>query len=110
MDDKYIERTRIASRYSQLMEHDRWIKEIPPLQFDSDWEVTIIPPFSWAVARFWVKKGDNDVSVYLDCYDSLWVFGAPYWELYPDTDDQPARYAMMDTQWLMDNIRRVLNS
>ena len=71
----------------EIMEYRKWVGEIPFIKFPSDWEVQIIPPFGGAVARFCVKKGDKQVSIYLDCYERLGIFGEPYWEIYPYEDD-----------------------
>lgn len=42
--------------YDKIMESRKWTQEIPFLQFQSDWEVKIIPPFAGAVIRFLIKK------------------------------------------------------
>lgn len=77
----------LLREYEEQMEHRKWIKEIPYLQFPADWKVKITPPFAGAVVRFGVEKGGNNVSVYLDCYDKLGCYGSPYWEVYPYNDD-----------------------
>jgi hypothetical protein len=59
-----------------------------------------IPPFGAAVARFLVRRGKAEVSVYLDWYEALGFFGAPHWEIYPDTDDNNMRFALHDTAGL----------
>jgi len=73
--------------YEKLMEHDKWIKEIPFFKVPEFCELKVIPPFGGAVARFLVKKGELQVSVYLDCYDNLGCCGKPYWEVYPYKED-----------------------
>jgi len=88
---------------------EKWIKEIPHLHFKQDWKVKIIPPFGGAIARFWIDKGDNHVSVYLDCYDKLGYFGAPYWEVYPYEEDV-YRVAMNDTDELLKIIAEVIDA
>lgn len=67
----------------------KWVKEIPYIQFPKEYQVKVIPPFHGAVARFLVKhpRVEETISVYLDCYDELGVFGEPYWEMYPYEDD-----------------------
>ena len=85
----------------------KWVKEIPELTFPSDWRVKVIPPFSGAIVRFRVLKGDKSVSVYLDCYDSLGCFGSPYWEIYPYEDDT-YRCGINETQDLMRAIEKSL--
>lgn len=87
LDEKEMKDLMIPIEYGRLMEHEKWIKEIPYLDFKRDWRVQVSPPFAGAVVRFRVKRGEADVSVYLDCYDKLGYFGSPYWEVYPYNDD-----------------------
>lgn len=69
-------------------EWSKWRKEIPYIDFPSDWKVKVIPPFAGAIVRFMVKDANDEwISVYLDCYDVLGCFGRPYWEAYPINDD-----------------------
>lgn len=86
----------------------RWLDKIPYLHFKEDWNVKVIPPFGGAMARFGITKGDNRVSVYLDCYDNLGVVGEPYWEIYSFEGD-PYRVLMYDTDELMKIIAEVLD-
>jgi|AKVG01.1.fsa_nt_gi hypothetical protein len=58
-------------------------QEIPYIKFKQEWEVKIIPPFAGAMARFMVKSGNANVSIYLDVYDVLGCCNGPYWEIYP---------------------------
>ena len=80
------------------------IKNIPFIQFPSDWKVQIIPPFGDAVVRFRVElpTGHNR-SVYLDGRNSLgyWdMVGSYYWEVYPYRGDT-GRCAMNDVYELL---------
>lgn len=84
----------------RIMEYAKWCGEIPHIKFPTDWEVQIIPPFAGAVARFKIRKGDANVSIYLDCYDRLGCYGQPYWEVYPHHDDV-FRCDMADTDSLL---------
>lgn len=95
--------SKIRYEYEELMEHKKWIEEIPGLIFSEDWEVQIIPPFAGAVIRFRIKCGKAWVSVYLDCYDNLGICGEPYWEIYPYFDDI-FRCSMKDTERLLSAI------
>ena len=88
---------------------EKWIQKIPHLHFKQDWKVKIIPPFGGAIARFLIDKGDNHVSVYLDCYDKLGYFGEPYWEVYPYEEDV-YRVAMNDTDELVKIIAEVIDA
>jgi hypothetical protein len=81
-------------------EYRKWAAEIPFLEFPSGWKVKIVPPFAGAIARFQVEIGSEHVSIYLDCYDRLGLFGAPYWEVYPYQGDT-GRCAMNDTSELL---------
>lgn len=93
--------------YKIEVEHDwlGWIAKIPAIQFDHDWKVQVIPPFSGALVRFRVTVGDKTASVYLDGYETLGLFGEPYWEVYPVGDDV-GRCAMADTDELLSLIRQ----
>jgi hypothetical protein len=59
------------------------------------------------MARFRVRLPDHspidDVSVYLDCYDRIGFFGAPYWEVYPYHGDV-GRCRMADIDKLLEMI------
>ena len=91
-----------------------WLRKMPALRFDSDWDVRVIPPFAGALARFWIDKGDKHVSVYFDTLSRLgWMMDGeepiPYFELYPFEDDVK-RYHLDETDELMRDIRAVLNA
>lgn len=107
---EYVERMLLSSIIGEVFEWDKWIRQIPKLQFEPDWNVTIIPPFCGAIVRFYIEKGNNRVSVYLDCYDVLGYFGSPYWEIYPDVAGDNARFAIGETTQLLDAIRESLNA
>lgn len=94
-------------KYEQAFEWKKWREEIPFIQFDQDWEVKAVPPTGGAVVRYLVKeKITGDVlSIYLDCYDMLGIYGEPYWELYPCKDSDVYRCAMAETNELLDAIR-----
>lgn len=99
--DKYL----LTAKYHEAMESQKWVVEIPFIKFPSDWEIKVIPPFAGAVVRFQVKvpQARSPVSVYLDCYDRLGFFGAPYWEVYPHRGDI-ARCPMNDVKSLLEFI------
>ncbi len=90
----------LIQKYEEMMEHMKWVQEIPYISFPSDWEIAIMPPFLGAVVRFRVKKGDAEISIYLDCYDNLGCYGSPYWEVYPYEEDV-FRCDMLDTESLL---------
>lgn len=95
--------------YSQTMEHSKWVKEIPYLKFPSDWEVQISPPFAGAVVRFRIKSKGKDISIYLDCYDTLGCVGQPYWEIYPHNNDTYRCY-LNETEELLKEIQFAIDN
>lgn len=102
MDDNvkdFIDDALLLMKVEQKFEYSKWIKEIPFLQFKPEWKVKIIPPSGGAIVRFLVEWEGKQVSVYLDCYDRLGVFGEPYWEMY--LYDNTFRCAMNDTTQLI---------
>ena len=94
-----------------------WLRKIPSLRFDADWDIKVIPPFAGALARFWISKGENHVSVYLDVFSRLgWMYDSdnnpiPYYEIYPSPDDpyDIKRYHLDEVDEMMSDIRRILN-
>ena len=91
------------------MEYDRWYKEIPFIKFPASWEVKIVPPFRGAVVRFRVRNArGKEISVYLDCYDTLGCYGSPYWEIFPAADNDIARYAMNDIDGLLKGLKAAM--
>lgn len=98
----------ISFMLGEVFYWEKWRKEIPFIRFDADWDVRIIPPFNGAIVRFYVKKGERSVSVYLDCYDTLGYMQKPYWEIYPFEDDVH-RVEMDNVQELTEKIREELN-
>lgn len=86
-----VDAYELSSKLSKIHEWRKWAMEIPEIQFPSDWRVRIIPPFSCAIVRFRVRlpeaSENDDISVYLDCYDDLGSYGEPYWEVYPYRSD-----------------------
>ena len=87
-------------------EYARWYKEIPYIRFPASWEVKVIPPFRGAIVRFRVRNTrGKEISVYLDCYDTLGCYGSPYWEIFPAADNDIARYAMNDIDGLLKGLK-----
>lgn len=103
LDESYTERLR-------LERSENWsyvVAEVPSINFDSEWNVTVVPPFGGAMVRFKVEYMGARVSVYLDTKDRLGCYGSPYWEIYPFEDDI-ARVDMKDTGELIDLIKQSL--
>ena len=98
--ENYINRAKVEG-------HEKWkdlTKDIPIINFKSEWDVKIIPPFAGAVARFLIIKDNKRIcSVYLDWYDRLGYVGEPYYELYPFEDDVK-RYLLSETKELIEDI------
>jgi len=102
--DEYMERLRVE----RAEEWTDWMIKIPALKFSPDWEVKIIPPFGGAMVRFWIDKGENHISIYLDCHERLGCFGAPYWEIYPYQGDT-YRCGIDEVDDLMEKISEALD-
>lgn len=107
MIKNYLERASLESQ-------EKWgdiIKEIPSLKFKEHWEVKIIPPYAGAVARFTIYKNNKQVcSVYLDWHGNLGAVNVPYYELYPNEDDETNRYLLNETEELLSDINRLWNT
>jgi hypothetical protein len=93
-----------SAELSVLFEWDKWTREIPWIQFPSDWKIKIIPPTVGTIVRFRVTlPSGKEKSIYLDCYDIVGHFGSPYWEVYPIRNDI-GRCSMNDVQLLISMI------
>lgn len=79
--------------------------EVPYLKFPASWEVRITPPFGSVDARFRVRKGKAQVSVYLDWYGNAGAVDKPYWEIYP-LDGDCGRYYLNETAELLAGIAK----
>ena len=99
----------------KLEEKERWkdwIKKLPSFNFDSDWNVKIIPPFAGALIRFYIEKNGKTASMYLDVNSRLGFMyddndeAIPYYEIY--TDDT-YRYYLNQVDEMMADIRKYLN-
>ena len=105
--DRTLKRIEIEKEY----EYDKWDKLIPFIDFPKKWKIKMRPPFGGAIVRFAVKesssKVDDYVSIYLDCYDELGLFGEPYWEIYP-VDGDVARCKMNEIASLLKYIKQGL--
>jgi len=97
--------------YGRDEEFRRDLKALPFLKFPSHWYVQIIGPFAGAAIRFRVSlhpDGKDDVSIYADFHERLGFFGMPHWELYPDVEDNNARFALAEVNELFDAIEKSL--
>jgi len=91
------------------LQYSKRVSEIPYIQFPAERQIQPLPNFWWSVARFMVKSWDKAMSVYLDCYDALWVFWEPYWEAYP-CKEYGFRCAMNNTNALIEAMQEEFNS
>jgi hypothetical protein len=81
-------------------------KELPFFKFPPEWEVSIIPPYLWAVSRFVVKYNEWTVSIYLDLYNYLGFMNwgdnlntpIPYYEIYPNAEGDTSRFTLAAVQ------------
>jgi len=89
----------------RIQEYEYWKDNIPFLTFPPDWEISVIPPFATAMIRFRVRHGTKEVSVYLDCHNTLGCMSNPYWEIYPDEHGETERYNINDTEGLINGIQ-----
>jgi hypothetical protein len=95
---------------NQLFEWEKWGREIPYIPLKRGWKIKVTPPFGGAVVRFMVSKGDDYVSVYLDCYDKIGCMdNKPYWEIHPSEDGDCERFWMNEIDELVDGIDRSFN-
>lgn len=98
----------IEKRYF-VEKNEKWreiCNNIPFLNFKEDWDIKIIPPFSGAIIRFFIKKGEKEISVYLDWYDNLGYMNEPYWEIYDFK--KTYRFLLNETSEMMEKIKRLL--
>lgn len=100
----------------EIEAEEKWrediLPKIPYLPFKAEWEVAVIPPYSGAVARFFVRLKGNDktrVSIYLDWFEKIGYHGGtPYWEVYPCEGDCN-RHDLDDVTGLMTSIQQSLD-
>lgn len=107
--DKLLERQTLQYQMSKTFEWEKWMKLIPLITLPEGYSFRPIPPFGGAVVRFHVEKDGHSVSVYLDCYDNLGFYGKPYWEIYPASNNDIARFDMDDTKSMVKGIVKSIN-
>lgn len=110
--NRHVDLLMVSHETAKAFNWEKWRAEIPYLNFPRKWEVKIIPPFTGAVIRFWVKTksmtDEDAISIYLDCYDVLGFVGQPYWEVYPDKNGDTSRCLMNETEELLAIIKDAL--
>lgn len=85
----------LSSKLGEKMDWRKWDSEIPYLDPSPLWRVKARPPFGGAMVRYHVrdKLSHHELSIYLDCHNSLGIYrdeegeSKPYWEIYPCASD-----------------------
>lgn len=109
-----FETSLVVVKYDILRETKKWVKELPALHFEKEWDVKIIPPFGGAIIRFHINHNGKHVSVYFDAYSELgWMKDEdgnpiPYFEYYNGEDT--CRYYIDEADQMMKDIKKYLNS
>lgn len=102
---------------AKLESEENWrdyVKNAPYINFPSEWDIQIIPPFGGAIMRFRVRYKGHEISVYADYHQSLGYYSneegieTPYWEIYPYMNDT-YRCAINDTKKLIKKIEVSFN-
>lgn len=103
---------------AKLESEENWrdyVKSAPYINFPSEWDIQIIPPFAGAIMRFRVRYKSHEISVYADYHQSLGYYSneegieTPYWEIYPYFDDT-YRCNINDTKLLIEKIKESLGN
>lgn len=102
-----VKKYMLSSEMSREFEWDKFMVSIPKISFPKDWEVQLQPPYMAAIVRFVAYYGGESISVYLDGFNTLGMFGSvtdkvfvPYWEAY-EIDGDIFRCAMNDSDKLI---------
>ena len=110
-----IQETMLIASYDNLQECRKWATKIPPLHFEKEWDVKIIPPFGGALIRFAIDYNGKHISVYFDGFSKLgWMYDGndnpvPYFEVnYYSRDVR--RYLMDESEQMMKDIGDFLNN
>lgn len=80
-------------------------------EFGKNNNITVeeILPNVQASNRWLFKKGDKEISVFLDKYNSLGNHGgAPYFELYPNIENDISRYKESESEAMLEEINTIL--
>lgn len=100
------------SKIEQIEEWRELARNLPYLSFPAECEVMLIPPFGGALMRFLIRlkaAPDKTISVYFDQFSRLGCMDKPYWEMYPNKDDDCSRYYQGEEEGLMAEIIDTLN-
>ena len=100
----HYDKRPLAAGYSG--EHQRLIMAVmPAMVFPADWKITLWPPFAGAAVRFQVNR---KISVYCDVSGQLGAMPEPYWEFYPNAEDNCSRYLLNDWEEMFKEIAQCL--
>lgn len=105
----YVDIMSASSELEKALGGRKELFNIPYLDFRPEWKIKIIFPFGGAAARFMVKCGDADISVYLDTKSVLGGIDEPYWELFPNPEGDCDRFLMHETDDLIDGIQQAID-
>ncbi len=92
----------------RVFEWDKWVKELPYLDFHKDWLVRAVPAFHTGIIRYSIKHKkipNSHVSIYFDAYERAGFMSKPYWEVYPYNGDCFRCY-MHETDLLLKAIKQ----
>ena len=110
-----LDRIKISCDMDRAFEFTKWSLEIPWIKFPGHWIIRVLPSMTFAIARFRVSINGMkySVSVYLDGYNLLGVYGypkaVPYWEVYPYNENEATfRCGMNETDKLLEAIEEGL--
>lgn len=105
--DRY-ERCKIEANEKWLEIIDQ-IPFIPINKLPKDAQIKIIPPHGGAISRFIIADKNDKVwiSVYLDFYDVLGWMKEPYYELYPNLDDDCSRFLLNEVDEMCKEITKI---
>lgn len=86
--------------------------KIPFIKFKEHWEVRVMPPWCFALARFNVrdsnKKDSPYCSIYLDILTSMQGMDGCFWEVCTLDVAEPERFELLDVEGVVDCIDRQL--
>lgn len=88
-DEKEFKREvfrRLSSIMGDIGDWNSMYTKIPYFSLPEGWSICIFPPFGGADARFMLKKGSVEISIFLDCRESLGYHkDGAYYEILGDT-------------------------
>ena len=100
----------IEMQRSKIEQAEGWrelVRTLPYLSFPANCEVKILPPTGGALMRFLIRlkaNPDKTISVYFDQFSRLGCMAEPYWEMYPNKDEDTSRYYQGEEEGLMAEI------